>query len=311
MNAKDKVAQLQQTICSELDELIDRDYWLLEVPYYANIGDTLIWQGERDFLANVPFRCKGEYSLSTFRFPEIPESEMILLQGGGNFGDLWKMSNDFRLEVVKRYKGNKILVFPQTVKFSDDDYLRMTVAVYAAHPDVTICARDHVSYDFLKKYFCNKVLLVPDMGVFLNVAAWAKYMQVPTKRKLLLRGDLEYKQFENIKQLQTDNHVEISDWPTMSSDDRISWCFSYVFMGARYLRTLTDLLVKWIYRRHLIKSGVRFVSEASVLYTTRLHGAILGLVMGHKVCLFDNSYGKNRDFYDTWLKDCDDVVLVA
>ena len=47
------------------------------------------------------------------------------------------------------------------------------------------------------------------------------------------------------------------------------------------------------------------------IYTTRLHAAILGALLGKKVVFMDNSYGKNRGFYETWLKDCDAVKMMV
>ena len=87
MNAVEKVKALSKKISEVLTPLINRDYWLLEVPYYSNIGDTLIWQGERDFLAGLPHKCRGMHSLESFAFPEIDKNDLILFQGGGNFGD--------------------------------------------------------------------------------------------------------------------------------------------------------------------------------------------------------------------------------
>ena len=47
------------------------------------------------------------------------------------------------------------------------------------------------------------------------------------------------------------------------------------------------------------------------IYTTRLHAAILGVLLGKKVVFMDNSYGKNRGFYETWFKDCDAVKMMV
>ena len=51
-----KVLQLRQQIVAQIGELIDRDYVLLGLPYYPNVGDILIWEGERQFLGNSPYK---------------------------------------------------------------------------------------------------------------------------------------------------------------------------------------------------------------------------------------------------------------
>ena len=40
-----------------------------------------------------------------------------------------------------------------------------------------------------------------------------------------------------------------------------------------------------------------------------LHGCILSILLGKKITLIDNSYGKNGNFYNTWLSDLDNVTL--
>lgn len=40
------------------------------------------------------------------------------------------------------------------------------------------------------------------------------------------------------------------------------------------------------------------------MITDRLHGHILCLLLGLPHVLLDNTYGKLKDFYDTWTKGC-------
>ena len=59
----------------------------------------------------------------------------------------------------------------------------------------------------------------------------------------------------------------------------------------------------------MFKEGVRFISPYREVETTRLHGCILSILLGKKITLIDNSYGKNGNFYNTWLSDLDNVTL--
>ncbi|WP_302323746.1 polysaccharide pyruvyl transferase family protein [Bacteroides congonensis] len=52
------------------------------------------------------------------------------------------------------------------------------------------------------------------------------------------------------------------------------------------------------------------MSNYDKVYTTRLHVAILSILLGKTFVFFDNSYGKNKFFYETWLKDIDDANFV-
>ena len=45
MTSAEKVAQLRALLCDTLLPLINNDYIFLDIPYYSNPGDTLIWEG--------------------------------------------------------------------------------------------------------------------------------------------------------------------------------------------------------------------------------------------------------------------------
>ena len=67
MNFNDKITQLRQEIDRQLRPLITNDYVLLNLPYHGNIGDTLIWQGEIDYLSTFPYKCLGAHSENSWR----------------------------------------------------------------------------------------------------------------------------------------------------------------------------------------------------------------------------------------------------
>ena len=66
-----------------------------------------------------------------------------------------------------------------------------------------------------------------------------------------------------------------------------------------------------IYRKEMCKRGVEFISTYKTVYTTRLHGMILASLLGKETFFFDNSYGKIKSFYDTWLHDTDNIKFIT
>ena len=78
----------QNLLRKNLRELVQNDYILLDLPYFANVGDVLIWQSALDLLAELPFKCLYSSSIESYRKPKIGENVVILFMGGGNFGDL-------------------------------------------------------------------------------------------------------------------------------------------------------------------------------------------------------------------------------
>lgn len=316
MTPQEKIKELKDIIYKTLTPLIEDDFYLLEVPYYNNIGDTLIWQGERDFLKKLDYKFKGEYSGDTFRFPRISNYNILLLQGGGNFGDLYPFNHNFKMEVIKRYPKNRIIIFPQTIWFQKESNLIECANFLSTHKNVIICARDNISYKIFQQYFKNKILLLPDMAFCIDIKAWDIH-DMGGKHLLLKRDDKELKTNKKLIGLETDPNVDVTDWPTMLQEIDIQTRYLNHFKSLRYKFpnrlsfALCDIYAQQIYRKHLIRSGIKTIRSHDHIFTTRLHTAILSVLLKKDyIGFFDNSYGKNKNFYETWLADCDNITLI-
>ena len=308
MTTQAKIEQLQLLIQSSLTFLVNRDYWLLEVPYYTNVGDTLIWQGELDFLRKLPYRCKGMRSYDTTIPSDIDANDIILLQGGGNLGDLWDLPQTYRLNVIKKYPNNKIVIFPQTVYWQDKEKMHACAAIIAQAKNLTICARDQQSYEILKANFSNNILLVPDMAFCIDTSRWEK--PVVTKEILLLnRNDKESKQYLELDILASHKEVTVTDWLSFTDE---CWQKKWFRRTQKYVPALYNWYAKTIFRPYMLNSGIQLIGSHKKVYSTRLHAAILSILLDKAADLtwFDNSYGKNSNFYDTWLRDVDGITFI-
>ena len=311
MNYREKAAQLREEINCQLLPLINADYAYLELPYYENIGDTLIWEGTLRFLEQSRFKCLYTASSRTFVYRELPKTAIILLQGGGNFGDLWPEPHQFRKKVIELYPRNRAIVLPQTVWYENPEKLAEDETFFANHPNVTLCARDKVSYAFMQEHFPNnKVLLVPDMAFFVDFERYDHKERSTGRTLYAKRTDKELKSDEWPEFVPRD--AEVHDWPTY--EGLASKYKKAKFLSARLFSIVGRLHIisynRWIdfwrhyfYRPQYIKDCVRFIDQYDVIYSTRLHIAIAGTMMGKQVHILDNSYGKNCSFHETWLKN--------
>lgn len=324
------INSLRYKICTGLDEHITGDYCLLDVPNYKNVGDNLIWSGELSYLKRFPFDMLYSSNMHLFTERKVPEKSIILLQGGGNFGDVWRLSQEFRNRVVEKCKKNKIVIFPQTVYYADKRLLENDAKIFAGHSNLTICARDHFSFELLKKHFSvNNILLVPDMAFYLHLN---KYMSnIPSGRTLIMkRKDKELNSFIDIESLTHTLHsrqnikVEIKDWPTYNLhpeleridaiSDTIRRKMSEQMMAVPIVEKIIDSRYGLKRRDNLnryVKMGIRFIKRFDEVYSTRLHGFILSVLLNKKAHLIDNSYGKNSNFYETWIKGFSDTSLIT
>lgn len=313
MNIIEKKHQLMNIIKQELTSYIDNDYVFLDLPYYNNLGDTLIWEGTKCFLNTLSYKCLYSTDMHFYVKRTLPKNIIILLQGGGNFGDLYRDHTDFRKKIIETYPENRIIILPQSVYYDDNKLMQNDALFYASHKNVIICARDDYSYNFLKEHFKNKILLVPDMAFFINLN---KYKIPQSKEKILFfkRSDKELDKGCQYNEVPTS--ADIHDWPIIEHDmiryKLIDWAFypiKFLFMmfGYKYRKLVEDFKRDKFYRKSYVQIGINFISRYSIVYTTRLHAMILAVLLNKTVILLENSTGKLGNFYSTWLTDLDNI----
>lgn len=309
MKFSERLSELRREIVVGMGPLITSDYYLLEVPTHTNVGDYLIWQGEIDYLSTLPYKCLGMHSSVTFRFDDIDSDAVILLNGGGSFGDVWPESMEFKLNVVMRYPDNKIVFFPQSVHFQDCVTEKRALTELSKHSNLTICVRDKYSHEYLSNAGLKSVL-IPDMAFFFTPKGF-EYM-VSSCGLLVTRDDRESKYCVDLAAAKMNEDLHLSDWSTIDRRSFVTLFFDATVQIASRIKLflpLVDFFSNMFYRKYIIYEGCRHIGAASFVYATRLHAGVLALLMGKNVVLFDNSYGKISRFYETWLQSCDEVSL--
>src|SRR3546814_7988516 len=88
----------------------------------------------------------------------------IVLHGGGNFGDLYPIHQEFRERIVEQFPRNRIVIMPQSIHFKNPARLAEDARRFAAHRNLTITVRDLDSERLVREHFSNLVHLVPDMA---------------------------------------------------------------------------------------------------------------------------------------------------
>lgn len=300
-----KIEYISQLITIELSKFISSDYVLFDIPNHRNIGDQLIYQGELDFLKQLPYKCLDKSSVS-FHFNPKVEAETILLHGGGNFGDLYPYHQQFREKIVSNYPDKRIVLFPNSVQFESTENLLKSAELFNNHPSIVLCARDLTSYELLKEHFnkCN-ILLVCDMAF---CSKYSKTQFATKELGIIVRRDFELK---NEKIFNKSFAYDEIDWPTFDAN----WKEKFHL----YFYSVNRILSEFIYKKRkknsvfgmvvlrdekrYIQLGVNLLSKYKFIISTRLHGHILSLLLGIPSIIVDNSYGKNKRFYDTWLKN--------
>ena len=320
------IIRLRKVIYDNLDPIIDSDYCLLDIPDHKNIGDNLIWAGELAYLARLPYKMTYTANLYLFQKSKIKEGNIILLQGGGSFGDMWRVMQDFRIDIVKGFKNNKIIILPQTVHYDNEELMKQDAEVFSQHPNLTICARDSTSFEFLKKNFSkNKILLVPDMAFCLDLEKYCSN-KVTNKTLYLKRSDKELNKATSsiYDQVKAKNSIiDVKDWPTFNISAAKAWIeqkhyaiqrrLAWAFLRAPVVHNLVDSrygLSRSNSWEKYLEMGISFINEYDEVYSTRLHTYILAILLNKKAYLIDNSYGKNSRLYNTWMGSFENSSLL-
>lgn len=236
---------------------------------------------------------------------------VIVFHGGGNVGDYYHEHVEFLKKLVKLYPENRIVVFSQTVYYKDRSLEKEDLSFCARHKDLFFCARDAVSFEIAKSYFGEKALLVPDTAFYIDLKMLESYKIPVAKDKLIIKRIDN----EKISSDALSSDGEIRDWPTLVNSFRMSTFINKILyrlapLHVGFINNFWNSYARNHFFYNIVREGVHFISQYKRVETTRLHGCILSILLDKKdIVLIDNSYGKNKNFYNTWLKDLDTVKL--
>ena len=274
---------------------------LLNTPEHGNIGDLAIALAERQFLSTeIPdypvlelTNNQCHYFLQKRRTFIRPE-DIVLVHGGGYVGTLWIAEERMFRKILKKFAKNKIVVFPQTVYFSEDsrgrrELLRLKNVIDSCK-DISLFVRDKISYDYIKSnQIVDKCYLSPDM-----VMAY------------------RYKREKN----NTNNSKVIfcmrNDKEKTTTDSTIQELKRKLIEEGYEILTTDTVVEKVVYqekRQEEVDNKLKQLQEGALVITDRLHGMILSSIVGTPCIAMDNISGKVRGGYE-WLKNMSYVKCI-
>lgn len=261
---------------------------------YGNIGDMAITYAQKLFLKNMyPQHEILELTVSqTYRKLRslkkiINKDDIITLIGGGNMGNEYKEIETQRRFIIKNFKENKIISFPQTIDYSDNKdgfkSLENAKKIYSNHPNLTILCREQISFEKMKETFTkNKIILTPDIVMSLNELTPIQSRKGIT---LCLRNDKERKINYSTRKKLIDKiytkYDNVSEYDT--------WIGEGVFSLEERDRELNSI---WNAFR-----------KSKVVLTDRLHGMIFAYITGTPCVALPNTNHKVIGCYQ-WIKQC-------
>ena len=263
--------------------------FLLGTPLHRNLGDSAITLAHIAFLRQcgyaepkeINFIDSSGYYRATIR-KAIWKHDILSLLGGGNMGDQWFSEELFRRTVLKDFPRRKILIFPQTIYYTNTENGREERAASVAYyndPRITLVARERPSYDEMRRLYPKaNVLLTPDIVLSLPM------QRFDTKREgilLCLRSDAE----KSLGKAEEDSIKRVAEATGLTV-------------------TRTDMMseepITMENRSAVVTKKLRSFSSSKLVITDRLHGMIFAAITGTPCIVFSNYNHKVCGTYE-WL----------
>ena len=283
---------------------------LLDFPAYGNVGDSAIWLGQLAALRHAGARVAYAASAPGYDAAELrrnlrADEGVVLLSGGGNFGDLWPVHGELRRKVLTELRDYRVVQLPQSIHFTDDRNRDGMRPLLRDHPSFTLLVRDEASRALAEARLDHPVGLCPDVVFALGPQSRPSPPDVPVL--WLSRDDQEG---------PGAGRRRPHDPPAVDWVDEAVGAGPMIERVANRWKRMGGTVSAPIHARLLraraelrLKHGFRILSRGHVVVTNRLHGMILSMLLGIPQFVSDTKQGKIGAFYRTWLADAMPDIL--
>ncbi len=275
----------------------------LDIPIHGNGGDNLIFLGTLAFLQNAKVKLKSISSV--YNFCAHADADVLLLHGGGNFGDIYPLHQKFRERVILENLHKRIIVLPQTVHFADAENLVASRKIFALHPDLHLFVRDEKSLALVQGFTPN-LALMPDMA----------HQLYPLQALPSTAGKTPH-QGSSLYFKRQDPEAAAGNTP-LGQHESIDWADVLGAQGQKQIRHYQKHM-KWLTKlglerkaqaylarrwkcmaQEMATAAVQCFSQYEHIVTDRLHGHLLAMLLDKPNTVLDNSYGKNSSYIQCW-----------
>ncbi len=269
---------------------------LFELPCFDNLGDHAIAYAQQEFLKDV-VKSNPKYQLyiidgwdtvdTVYQLKkEIGSQDIIFCQGGGNLGNLYPFADEFRMKIMRNFSENRIIVFPQTIYFTEDEEgqkaKKRCQSIYNQCKKLTICARDQYSYKLLKETFQSDIIEMNDIVSYLDRTSLGEENR--SGILLCLRSDGESALTTPDKKKLQELCEELTPQLTISD-------------------TCQGRDISREEREDVLNQKWKLFGKHQLVVTDRLHGMIFSIITGTPCVVLGNNHHKVKATFETF-KDC-------
>ena len=272
--------------------------FLFGSPAHSNMGDQAqSYCLQKWFEENYP-----EYSIFFFRYSEtfdsllkilqftIHKNDKIVCHSGYHMNDIYPEQETY-CKLAQIFKRRPIWIFPQTVCYKQECNLRNTADIMNSHGNVTLMARDEISFMTAKKYFTGcKLILYPD--IVTTLIGTMKFSHVRNGILFCIRNDQEAfyskEQIASLKESFNGNKVDETD----------------TTLRMPYMEIVKN-------REYVLHEQFDYYSRFKLTITDRYHGTIFSLIAGTPVIVLKTSDHKLSSGVKWFPEEFKDYVYFA
>lgn len=265
---------------------------------YQNLGDLAITEAQIRFLKDnfsdykiIEINVNDTLNYYRSMKKNMNNLDMITLIGGGNNGDLYEFIESKRRFILNKFKNQKIISFPQSVMYKESSaYQKKFVKLCKKCYNLTLCAREDISFNKYSKMGLSSVILTPDIVFYLDKYIEKTSLENREGITFVLRNDKEKQMTQNMQ----DKIIKYI----------VKKKINHNFADTCDITYTGD-------RKQMIKDYIKKLSSKKLVITDRLHGMILCYITNTPCIAIDNNNHKISATFNTWLKNQNFIKLVS
>ena len=284
------ILDMQAKLATILRKLLGkpRDAILIDLPAHPNKGDSAIAVGEMKTMYRLGMTL--HYALQTGAplnkdLLSGSSDTVVLSHGGGNIGT-WHKYDHRRAYALEVFNKSKFIVLAQSAHFYTAESLAYCQEHYNKHSDMTILLRDVNSFKQISRDIQGVTsVLTPDMAWGIGLL---KRFYPPSLDIIWINREDQERALKHKPRFPSSISYLVTDWLRFASPKG-----------------------NHIAEKNFISTynGLAFLQRGRVVVTDRLHGHIMAAMLNIPTVILDNDIQKLTNFYNTWTKSLDNVLL--
>lgn len=265
---------------------------LVNYPDIDNVGDPALWLGTVRALQAVGVTVVHHASADTLdpqAIRSLPRCDAVLVNGGGNFGDLWPGQQQARERLLEALPDIPVVQLPQSMYFRDQANRDRVAGLLDRPGRTSLLWREARSLSEARATLPGRHRYCPDL------AFWLPRLDAPAPTVDVLWLARHDQESVAAPPAALPPNVRVGDWTTPRPDEvprvqrlraQLADLRAREAPAAELERCLVELA------RLRVGRGRRILGQGAVVVTDRLHGHVLATLMGIPQVVLDNSYGK-------------------